>query len=394
MDRGKFRLAVFGIRTLPPSNGAAGSDTVAEQIYPRLAERGHEVTVYCRLYGTENERPSPQFRGVKLIHMRTVSRAGFDTLLHSLRATFHILIHNTADVVHIHNGGNSIFAIPLRLLGKRVFVAQDGIDWNRAKWRWYARLFLRLSTHLTATVPTMVIFDNIYVKKYFEERFRRSYLFVPYGSDVADPRNLAALEKYGIPRGGYFLFVGRFIPEKGIHYLIEAFHAVKTDKSLVIVGGSPNPNSEYERQLHAIQDPRIRFMGYVYGDEMLQLMKGAYCYVQPSDIEGLSPVILTAMGLAVPIICSNIPENRYAVGNTALLFEKGSIPSLKAQIEHALANPDGLAVLAEGSRKRARKYFSWETIVQYYEEIFSQKTVWDLRSIRREFGVDDGESGS
>jgi glycosyltransferase involved in cell wall biosynthesis len=179
-----------------------------------------------------------------------------------------------------------------------------------------------------------------------------------------------ALVNLGVSPKEYFLFVGRFIPEKGIHYLIEAFLQLKTDKKLVIVGGSPNPNTEFERRIRSYKNEKILFPGYIYGEKMLQLMKHSYCYIQPSDIEGLSPVILTAMGMGTPIICSNIPENVYAVGETALLFEKGRVLSLRAKMEEALGNPQQLSALAAKSKDRARQLFSWESVVKKFEEAF------------------------
>ncbi|MDZ7634107.1 MAG: glycosyltransferase [Bacteroidales bacterium] len=103
----------------------------------------------------------------------------------------------------------------------------------------------------------------------------------------------------GITRRLFLLFVGRFIPDKGVHLLIKAFEKVDTNKKLVLVGGSPNP-SAYEEEIHKTIDNRIVFAGYVYGNDTNILMKNAYAYVQPSLIEGLSPVILTVMGLGTP----------------------------------------------------------------------------------------------
>ena len=374
IEKSKLRIAAFGIRTLPPARGAAGGDTVANELYTRLAARGHDVTVYCRAYKADGLPRYAESQGVRLVHIKTVSRSGFDTLVHSFLSTMHILRHNTGDVVHIHNGGNSIWALPLRLAGKRVYVSQDGLDWERKKWKWYARLYLRLSMYLTSCLPTIAIFDNIFTREVFEEKFHRKFLFVPYGSDFTEPTSLSSLERHGLAPQEYFLFVGRFIPEKGIHYLVEAFEGMRTDKQLVIVGGSPNPNSEYEKKILTTTDKRIHFLGYVYGDEMLELMKGCYCYVQPSDVEGLSPVILTAMGMGTPVICSDIRENVYAVGNTAMLFRSGDVESLRLQLEWALGHPDSLPELGKMEQQRARRLFSWDSVVETYERVFTMSS--------------------
>ncbi len=369
-----LRIAAFGIRTLPPARGAAGSDTVAAELYPRLAARGHQVTAYCRTYAGEDAPAADEFEGVRLIHLRTVSKSGFDTLLHSLKATAHIIRHDTADVVHVHNGGNSIFALPLRMAGKRVYVAQDGLDFKRKKWSWYAKAYLWLSMYLTAYLPSITILDNVFARDYFTSKFGRRFLFVPYGADFAEPTGTGALERFELTPGGYLLFVGRFIPEKGIHYVIDAFAGIESEAQLVIVGGSPTPDSEYERRLRETTDERVRFVGYAYGDEMLQLMRGCACYVQASDIEGLSPVLLTAMGLGTPVVCSDIPENLYAVGDTAVTFSAGNVASLRERLGWALEHPAEMREHGTRERERALAMFSWDRIVEAYERIFTLRS--------------------
>ncbi len=366
----RLRIAAFGLRSLPPDEGSAGSETFGSELYTRLAARGHHVTVYCRTYQSGGGPLPTRYNGLDLVHLRTTKRGGFDSLIHSFFCTLHIIVKNTGDVVHIHNGGNSVWGLPLRLFGKRVCVSQDGLDWKREKWKWYARLFLRLSMYLTAYVPNATIFDNVFVRDIFTKKFKRNYAVIPYGADFVEPRVLSALKKFGLKRNNYFLFVGRFIPDKGIHYLIRAFEGVTTRKHLVIVGGSPNPGSDYERTIRATRDPRIHFLGFVYGDEVLQLMKGCYCYVQPSDVEGMSPVILTAMGAGIPLICSDIPENVFIAGKLALLFERGNIDSLKSRIEYALHHPRTLVQNAVRGRRQVRRLYSWDGVTAAYEKLF------------------------
>lgn len=369
-----LRIAAFGIRTLPPSSGAAGADTFASELYKRLAKRGHQVTAYCRQYPSDDLPVLNQFEGIRLIHIRTVKQTGFDTLLHSFKSTMHIILRNTGDVVHIHNGGNSIWAVVLRLFGKQVFVSQDGVDWKRDKWPWYARSYLRLSAAVTAWIPNAVIFDNIYAQQQFEELFgRRRFFCIPYGADFPEPTGTEVLDQLNLIKDEYFLFIGRFIPDKGIHYLIEAFEKVDTKKQLIIIGGSPNPGSDYELKIRATRDPRIRFLGYIYGREMLQVMAGAFCYVQPSDVEGLSPVLLTAMGFGKPMICSNIKENLFAVADTALTFEAGSPSALRERLQQALQDPGKMQLLGQAAKERALKTFSWETVTEQHLAVFSNR---------------------
>jgi glycosyltransferase involved in cell wall biosynthesis len=307
---------------------------------------------------------------VTLVHLRTPRRSGIEALWHSFSATVHIIRHNTGDVIHVQNGGNSIFAILLRLCGKKVFIGEDGAEWARGKWPWYARLYLRMTRWITAYIPNGVIFDNVFVREMFEKRYSRSYHFVPFGSDPAqDQSDTEILDKLGLVKQEYFLFVGRFIPDKGLQYLIPAFEALDTAKKLVLVGGAAD-GSEFEQSLKTTRDDRVLFPGYLYGPDVHTLMRNAYAYVQPSDLEGLSPVVLENMGLGTPVICSDIRENLYVVGDTAVTFGKGDVSDLKAKLIFALNNAPELATNAVAAKERAAAHFSWDAVTRQHEEIF------------------------
>ncbi len=364
-----MRIAAFGFRSIPLRPGCAGADKFALELLPRLAARGHDVVAYNRLYPGQ-EPLGDAYAGVRLKSFRTTKLKGFDTLLHSAKACWDILRNDTGDVIHIQNGGNSIFALVLRLFGKRVFLSQDGVDWKRDKWPWYGRVYLRLSSYLTAFAPNRVIFDNVFCRREFEQLFGRRYDFIPFGSEVNDEAvDQSVLAEFGLAPGEFFLFVGRFIPDKGLQYLIPAFERLETDKKLVLVGGSPNP-SGFEQQIMSTHDPRILFPGYVYGSRVHALMKNAYAYVQPSDIEGLSPVVLENMGLGTPIICSDIEENRYVVADTAVLFRRGDIDDLLRQLRWALESPGRLRENAVRAQRRAKEYFSWDKVAEAHEIVF------------------------
>lgn len=370
-----LRIAAFGgFRTIPPAQGGAGSDKFAFELYPRLVELGCELTAYCRIYPEDHdEHKCAEYEGVRLVYFKTVSKAGFDTLLHSFKATFHIIFKNTADVVHIHSGANSIWALFLRCAGKRVYVSQFAMDWKRDKWPWYGKLYYKFSNYLTAIFPNQVAFDNVFTKDYFERRFNKRFIFIPYGSEVKEPpEDVSVLDRLGITPGNYFLFVGRFIPDKGVHLLIEAFKNLQTDRKLVLVGGSPNPGS-YEEGLRATDDNRVIFAGYVYGDETNILMKNAYAYVQPSLIEGLSPVILTVMGLGTPIICSDIPENKFITGENATLFISGNPESLRERLVEALDSEGQIRQMAMNGKNDILARFNWNNVAKKYLELFHSK---------------------
>lgn len=364
-----MRIAAFGFRSVPPTKGAAGADKFAIELFPRLVSRGHEVIAYNRRY-PDVFVDVKEYKGVRIKTIRTTSTKGFDTLWHSFRSTLDIIIHNTADIIHIQNGGNSIWALPLRIFGKKVFISQDGVDWKRDKWPWYGKLYLRFSAFITAYLPNEVIFDNVVAKRLFENKFDRKYKFIPFGSEVeVSDEQTDLFDRLNLKKGDYYLFVGRFIPDKGLHYLIPAFNNSTSNKKLVLIGGSPNP-SPYEKQLHDMAGENVLFPGYIYGNEVNTLISNAFCYIQPSDVEGLSPIVLTVMGLNVPLIVSDIEENEYAVKDTARKFKKGDIGSLTQEINFCEDNHSQMLTLATKAQERALREFNWERVADEHIEVF------------------------
>ena len=179
------------------------------------------------------------------------------------------------------------------------------------------------------------------------------------------------MEKFKLRKGDYFLFIGRFIPDKGLHLLLQAFEGLNTDKKLVLIGGAPNP-SAYEQQIKNTKDERIIFPGYIYGEDVNVLITNAYSYIQPSLIEGLSPVILTVMGIGTPLICSDIRENLYITKENALTFESGDWSSLKSTLEFSLSHFDLIQEKAKLGKEDVTTRFNWESITFKYIQVMEK----------------------
>jgi glycosyltransferase involved in cell wall biosynthesis len=365
-----MRIASFGFRSLPPASGSAGADKFALEFLPRLAERGYHVTGYNRVYPGQQEGPAT-YKGVHIIYLKTISKSGMDSVIHSFKVCCHIIGKNTADIVHIQ-GNNALFALILKVFGKKIILSVDGgPEWERPKWNYIMSKFVLANAYIAVYTAKYIAIDNVFTKELFEKKFKRKFEFISFGSEIKDACETDILQKLGLEKGEYFLFVGRFIPDKGLQYLIPAYEKLKTGKKLVLVGGSPNP-SEFEINLKKTDDPRIVFAGFIYGDDTVTLMKQAYVYVQPSDIEGLSPVMLSVMGLGTPLICSDIKENKYIVQQDAVLFKKSDISSLLASLQFSLNNRDQHLQLAEAAKIRILRDYSWETITDQYLELFKK----------------------
>ena len=365
-----MKIASFGFRSLPPANGSAGADKFALEFLPRLAARGCKVTAYSRIYPGQ-QKGELLYKGVNIVYLKTINKSGIDSVIHSFKVCYHIITKNTADIVQIQ-GNNALFALILKIFGKKIILSVDGgPEWERPKWNYLMSRLVLANAYLAVFTAKYIAIDNVYTKELFEKKFKRKFEFISFGSEIKDFRETDILQKLGLDKNEYFLFVGRFIPDKGLQYLIPAFEKLNTSKKLVLVGGSPTP-SEFEIQLQKTTDPRILFAGFIYGDDTVTLMKQAYAYIQPSDIEGLSPVMLTVMGLGTPLICSDIKENLYIVHDEAVLFKKSDPAGLLTSLEYSLRNRLKHQQLAVIAKKRILQEYSWETITDQYLELFSK----------------------
>jgi len=207
------------------------------------------------------------------------------------------------------------------------------------------------------------------LKKYYEEKYNREVIYIPNGIEANLINSTACLTKWGLSKGEYFLFVGRIIPTKGCDNLVEAFKRVKTDKKLVFVGGSSYTDDYYKR-LKSKADKRTIFLGYQYGRELTELYSNAYCFIIPSEIEGLAITLLEAMSYGKCVIYSDIPENAEVAEDVGISFCNKDSNDLANKIKFALQNPSYCEELGAKARERVRQVYDWDKIVDQTEEVY------------------------
>ena len=180
-------------------------------------------------------------------------------------------------------------------------------------------------------------------------------------------------EKYGLQKDGYFLFLARIVPEKGLHYLIEAFQKTHTDKKLVIAGGNSQA-LDYMEKIHrmAAEDDRIIMTDFVQGQILEELFSNAYAFVLPSDVEGMAISLLEAMSYGCCCLVSDICENTEVVEDKALMFAKGNVKDLQEKLEYMLQHPE----VVEEYRKQSKDYicnkYNWDDVVEKTLEVYQR----------------------
>jgi glycosyltransferase involved in cell wall biosynthesis len=366
-----MKIAILGTRGIPANYG--GFETFAEELSVRLAQRGHEVVVYCRT--STADAAMKDYRGVRRVVLPCVHSKHLETLTHTFVSTLHLTFaERGADAAFYCNSANACWIPIPRLTGTATLMNPDGLEWERAKWDWRGKAFYRASEHLAARFPHMVVSDSRTIQRYYKEKFGRDSEFVAYGADIVE-RGFGAerLERFEVDPEGYFLYVSRLEPENNAHVVVEAFEGVHTDKKLLVVGGAPYAD-EYIDNLKATQDQRIRFPGAVYGEEYKALRANAYVYVNAMEVGGTHPAILEAMGAGNCVLVSDIAYNTEAVAEAGVTFRNKDAADLREKMQHLVDHPELVREYGEKARERVRTEYDWEHVTDEYERIFQQMT--------------------
>ena len=143
---------------------------------PRLVERGYAVTAYNRIYPGQT-KGADTYKGVDIVYHSTVKKSGIDTLLHSIKVTWHIIRKNEADIVHMQ-GNYALFAFILKLFGKKVVLSIDGVEWERDKWSWGMRKLVLANAYLAVNSSKRIAIDNVFTREIFEKKFNKKFHFI------------------------------------------------------------------------------------------------------------------------------------------------------------------------------------------------------------------------
>ena len=363
----KYRLAAFGLRKFPPSQGAAGADVFAYNVFTRLSNKGFHITVFtkgdkfCKTEYTKN---------INVYTFPIVPIKGISTLIHSMMVSIYIIFSRKYDISHTQNGGNAIFSLILNFFRIPSFCSYDGLDKNRKDRGYVGKSYLSISEYFCSKLKYKLIIDNIPTKNYFEQKYKNKFTHIPFGSE--NNESFAEVNPLGkiLKDKDYILFIGRFVKDKGIDYLIKAFQESKIsiNYNLVIVGGPSEKDSLYSRKIKSMDSDNVKIVGYYYGEDVNKIIKDAFYYVQPSYVEGLSPVILQVIGLKTPIIVSNIPENTEVVDDKDLTFKVGDVRSLAEKLDYIENNPmeDKQKILQENTTKR----YNWNQVMLSHKDLF------------------------
>lgn len=333
-----MKIAMLGHKRIPSREG--GIEIVVEKLSTEMAARGNSVVAYNRkghhVSGKEFEVGSglKEYNGVKLKNVFTFENAKLNAIVYSalaaIRASF-----SRFDIVHIHAEGPAFMSFLPKLMGKKTIVTIHGLDWQRSKWGGFATKFLKLGERNAAKYADEIIVLSQNTQHYFLETYNRKTVFIPNGIDRPEIKDDTEIQnKYGLKKNEYILFLGRIVPEKRIHTLIEAYRHIYTSKKLVIAGGASH-TSDYMNEVKqlASDDDRIIFTDFVQGELLESLYANAYIYCLPSSLEGMPLSLLEAMSYGNCCLISDIPECTEVCEDKAVTFKTDDANDLKQKLE-------------------------------------------------------------
>lgn len=367
-----MKIAMIGQKRVPSREG--GIEVVVTELTPRMAALGHQVDCYNRWEPSvqRDMQKVSHYRGVRLLRVRTFRSSSLNAIVYAVRATCRALF-GRYDVVHFHAEGPSSMVWLPHLFRIPTVVTIHGLDWQRAKWGGFATRFLRFGEKMAARYADELIVLSQGARDYFQERYGRESLFIPNGIEVRPSVGCERIrQKWQLEKDGYVLFVARLVPEKGLHYLLEAFRGLDTAKRLVIAGKIDRENP-YVTQIceQAGEDARVLMTDFVEGETLWELMCNASAYVLPSDIEGMSISLLEALSCGQRCLLSDIPENRETAGTYARYFRHGDAESLRTELGRMLTEEKD-AQAAQRCVQHMERDFNWDTVTARTLEAYGQ----------------------
>ena len=361
----RFAVSMFGQKRLSREGGI---EIVVKELCTRMARDGCQVTCYNRsghhVSGAEYDNKI-EYDGIRQKFVPTIERKGLAAVSSSFFAALYSAF-GKYDVVHIHAEGPAFFSWLPKMFRKRVVVTIHGIDWQREKWKsGFGSKFIRQGEKNAVKYADEIIVLSKGVQDYFKDTYGRETHFIPNGVNRPETREAGLItEKFGLTKDSYILFLGRLVPEKGIRYLVKAFKNVKTDKKLVIAGGSSDTDSfMMELKELAKDDDRIIFIGFVQGQLLDELYSNAYIYTLPSDLEGMPLSLLEAMSYGNCCLVSDISECTEVVENKALIFKKSDVDELREKLQDACDHPEKVMEMKAQATDFICKKYNWDEVV-------------------------------
>lgn len=358
-----LRIALIGTRGIPAAYG--GFETAVEEVGRRLVERGHRVLVYGRDAGTAGD----VHLGMRRVTLPAVRQKALETLSHTALSTVHAVTKARPDAAFVFNAANSPFLPLLRARRIPVALHMDGLEWRRSKWGPRGKAYYRAAESFGVRQADAIIADAPGIADYYHHQFGVASELIRYGAPLLDDASADGIHELGLEPGGYHLVVARFEPENHVREIVEGYAMSAATKPLVVVGSAPYA-AEYTAAIDRIAaaDPRIRLLGAVYDQDLLDaLYHHASTYLHGHSVGGTNPSLLRAMGAGTAVIAFDVVFNREVLDEQGWYFRTPA--EVAAAVDAAESDAGAVAAASTAARRRAADAFSWDDVAATYEDL-------------------------
>lgn len=329
-----MKVVVTGTRGIPEIQG--GVETHCQELFPLIAAQGVDVTVCRRRCYAKDDLTL--YRGVKIKDLYAPRRKSIEAAVSTLLGVFYAR-RAKADWVHVHAVGPSIVIPVAKLLGLKVIMTHHGFDYERKKWGKFARWAIKTGEKMAARFADKIIVISRPIAERMAEEYGRTDTHLIYnGVPAASPSSATDfIDSLGLTPGKYVFALGRIVPEKNFHQLIEAFDV---EGYKLVIAGEPDHPDEYSQNLKLQGlEAGVVMPGFVRGEQLNQLMTNAALFCLPSSHEGLPITLLEAMSYGRDVLVSDISANRLEQLTEADFFPVNDVEALRRRLHEKLASP-------------------------------------------------------
>jgi glycosyltransferase involved in cell wall biosynthesis len=360
-----LRIGIIGTRGVPPRYG--GFETFVAELGTRLVQRGHDVTVYSRGEGTDDD-----WNGIHRIVLRAVPHKYLETVSHAFLSAIDAM-RRDFDVVLVCNAANAFVLPMLRAARIPVAINVDGIERRRRKWNLLGRMVYATGEAFSVSIASHVVADAEVIADYYREQFAITPVVIPYGAEFPVEQDTDVLQRLGLQSRSYILYVSRFEPENNPLEVVQAYENVGAPASsavpLVMVGSGLYAKDLVE-QLHRRASKNILFPGAIYGADYRTLQRNALFYIQATEVGGTHPAMIEAMAAGGAVLAHDTPENREVGGDSVGYFRLRPEETLSGAVRAWLTDPDQLGRFRARARERAAQRYNWPAVTDAYERLF------------------------
>lgn len=357
-----MRIAMIGVRGIPAASG--GAERVVEELSGELTGMGHEVLVYSR---RSYVRDTAILDGARRIVTPCLPGKHLEAISHTALAVADAVARGV-DLVHLHSPGPGLMSWLPALAGVPVVLTIHAPDWQRARWSAPARAALRAGLAIGSRCARAVTTVSQPLAGELSRQLGRPVVYIP--NAVRTPQSLPPDHTLamGLEPGRFALTVARIVPEKRLDLLLRTWARTGGDWPLVVVGAVQD--RAYGRLCQDLAGrANVRMLGECTGDRLSALYQHCGMLVCPSELEGMSLVLLEAAASGCCILAADIPANSAALGDSIVYFRCNDQDDLSRQVERLVADPLARRKFAGRAREKARQY-DWAISARQLEQVY------------------------